>query len=452
MAKTKKKKMGPPPEGAPSPEEIAKLHELAEKGLAEQEAEEEARAADETNRAAEETKPAEGETKPTEGETPAPVPETSNGESQAVLVVCQCRSTGWTVKKATATAVSLVCSKCGLAASVKGSVAEARISSGALAAAVADHLTRPKPKTEPAPPSGSDRDDDGSDGSSEPTLGDQGFRTLRFRIDGEQDELIQRAMEAVRIMNHRDEQFRVQQWQGSALEYICADFLSGVDPAVIEIVEAIEAAESEEAQKFRESSGEDLPAKRARAVRQRTRDALADELFPDKAPKLQVAPHETEDLAEAKATRAAEEAVEVEEEEADERILDEGALLKSVRAAVRDYAEASGEQFRYLLGEAQHFADMMKRWDESGGFMFAILGDARTKTSSRVQPRCWLWIQFEFDGATLAVDAEYADEMFERLPDAQVEVVELLPAGYSTLPADDQWEIPGIATRREEMR
>jgi hypothetical protein len=378
------------------------------------------------------------------------IPGASEADPEALLVVCNsCRSTAWTVGKASATAISLTCAQCGGRASVKAAVGPARVPIG-LAALAVENYVHPTPKAAPPPADGDD------DGEGTPSLGDQGFMTIRARITREQYEAtIRRAMEAVRVQNNREDAFRSQQWQGTALEYICADYLSGVDPRILEIVDAQEAAVEAEAERFR-AQGEELPAKRARVVRAQTRDALADALDAD-ARRLVRAPHQTPDLDKALADRAAEAAAREAEEAEDDRVPDDGALGKAVRAAIRDYADAfavatPGERLEYLVGYAGTRKDLVTRWDAAGGFLLSIRGDVRAKTGAKRCPEIWLWIGAEFDGATLALDAEYADEMFDTLPEADLEVIELLPKGYAGWPADDQWDAPSVASRREEIQ
>lgn len=456
MAKRRKTTTTEPADTAagPTPEERAQLDAAAEAALAEQEAAEAAAAEAAPAVAAFEA----------EGGTQAFVtrlPGTSEADPEAILVVCNsCRSTAWTLGKASATAIALKCAKCGCRASVKGAVGPARVPAG-LAALAVEHVVHPEPKAAPAPAAGGGGGD-GDDGDGEggaPSLGDQGFMTIRARLTRDQYEgTVRRAMEAVRVMNHRDEAFRVQQWMGTALEYICADFLSGVDPAVLEIVEAQEAAVAEAAAKYREQ-GEEIPAKRARAIRSQVRDSLADALGAA-ARRLDRAPHVTPDLEEAMAARR-EEADERTAEVADDaRIPDDGALLRAVRSAVRDYAQeylesnpniGRRQRLEYIIGDPATLRDLIARWEAAGGFLLEIRGDERTRTGAGLRPRCWLWIADEFDGATLALDADYADEL-DSLPDPQLTVVELLPQGFAALEAADRWDAPSFASQREEMQ
>lgn len=440
----------------PTPEERARMDAEAEAALAAQEQEAEAVAGGIEV-------PPDPLAKPVDGMTPeqrATYEERQAAEAalaaqepeeapQGLLVVCNsCRSTSWTVKRATTTAISIICAKCGGKASVKAAVGPANIPAG-LAALAVENYVHPTPKAAPPPSDGDDED-------GAPSLGDQGFMTIRARLTREQYEMtVRRAMEAVRVMNNRDEAFRVQQWMGTALEYICADFLSGVDPRVLEIVDAQEEAVTAEAEKFR-AQGEELPAKRARAIRAQTRDTLADALGAE-ARRLDHAPHQTPDLDAALAQRAAEAAEKAAAAAADDRILDDGALHRAVVAAIRDYAEEyaaahGGDRLVYLVGGPTNRQDLIARWDAAGGFLLAVRGDARTRSGAGLRPEVLLWIAEEFEEATLALDAEYVDALFDILPEAVVEVVELLPKGYSELPEENQWDEPSFASRREEMK
>jgi len=211
----------------------------------------------------------------------------------------------------------------------------------------------------------------------------------------------------------------------------------------------------EAAAKYREQ-GEEIPAKRARAVRSQVRDSLADALGAS-ARRLNRAPHVTPDLEATMAARRAEEQADADADCADERLMDDGALLRAVRSSVREYADAYAEanprqRLEYLIGDPANLRDLVARWEATGGFLLEIRGDERTRNGAGLRPLCWVWIADEFDGATLATDADYVDEMFDELPDAQLTVVELLPQGFAGEPAEKQWDAPSFASQREEMR
>ena len=447
----------------PTAEELAQLQEIAEQGLAQQEAEEAARAvtAPEAipeqpgSRAAADEAAIHGEAVSGMTAEQREAFEERREEVEAVLdaatgepvtfLVCQCRSADWTVQKTSATAITLKCAKCGTKASVKAGVASARVPPGLVPAAISDHLTRPAP---PPPRASAPEPTAGEDETEAP---EEKRSTLRFGITAGQEEVIQRALEAERVLNHRDPEFRSQEWQGLALEHICADFLSGADPRALEVVDAVEARLAEEADRWR-AQGEKISAKRARALRSQTRDALADKLFPERAPLVE-APHETDDLVaarEARAAEAAERAAAVD----DERPLDAGRLLRAIREAMRAYAEEDprkdGERYQYQIGEAKHYRDMVRHWEERGGHLIVARGDPRTRNEAGATPQAWIWIQTEIETATLACDAEYAD-LVDDLADPTLDLVELLPAGYAKLAAEEQWEAPTFTTGREEM-
>lgn len=68
---------------------------------------------------------------------------------------------------------------------------------------------------------------------------DDGFVNMTFRVPGESRDVIKKALEAVSVMTML-ERGRGTNWKGIALEYVCAEFLSGVQPEVFERVAADE--------------------------------------------------------------------------------------------------------------------------------------------------------------------------------------------------------------------
>jgi len=359
--------------------------------------------------------------------------------SEVSMAVCHsCRGTDFKVRKQTKTAVSLECLKCGLTTSVKGPVASARVSRDEVSFAVTQHLTMP----------GIDGDGEDDEGQPhKPTPKELGKRSFRFLVDADQDKTVTRAMESTRMMNFRDPKLRVKQWQGTALEMVCVDFLAGCDPAVLALVDAMESQiQSEAAEVLARSGGTTLTKRKLRKLRQIVRDA-AGEKVSSRQVELYVPPADPA-VEKAKQERAEAAAKKAESEEEETRIPDDGALLGAVRAAIKEYVEAFQAEhdmpFRYLAVEAEGYGDALKHWKDNGGFLLHVLGDKRTMTKTGKRPHMYLWIQDEGD-EPLDIGPEYEDSI--DLPNGvSFEVLELVPKS-----GEVDWEQPGCATGREKI-
>jgi len=192
------------------------------------------------------------------------------------VLTCQCGSTAYDVTGRTKTQVTLTCAKCGLKCSVKGNVATVRVRQQEIEYAVQNTVVSPEPNLENssgknAEPSG-EKVGDGTGGDGHPKK-----KLYKFSVFEDQRPTVDRAMQAVRVKNCSDDRFREQTWQGHALEYICADFLSGCEHQVLQIVDAMDAAQ-EDAERLAEADGKKKPTpKKIRELRSKVRDKLARE-------------------------------------------------------------------------------------------------------------------------------------------------------------------------------
>lgn len=372
----------------------------------------------------------------------------ADGAGLTTILVCQCQCTGLEVQRVSRTAVALKCPRCGLKTSVKGAVASAHVDPGELAAAIRTRRTEPDPNKAGKGKGKGDGGDGDADGDTDDagSLGDRGWVHLRFRLSTEQAEVVHRALEVLRVMHAEEEPYTGNLWQGTALEWIAADFLAGAPPAAVQIVEEIEAAAAEAEAA---AAGEDgiTPAKikhRLRDLRARLRATKAREAGLIETPESFVPPGFAEPA----------DAAEPPGPEEDERAEDTGQLRESVLNALTAWADecaaAWGDRPQFLVVDPGQHGDAQRRWQRDGGFLCRALGDARTRTKAGRRPEAWFWVASEPDQVALDIPMEY-DGAIDLPGGTSAEVVELLPAGYSRLPADQQWEAPHFADRREEL-
>jgi hypothetical protein len=379
----------------------------------------------------------------------------ADGNGLTTILVCQCQCTTMEVQRVSRTAVALKCPRCGLKTSVKGAVASVHVEPDELAAAIRTRRTDPDPSGNKGKGKGKGDGDDGDDGDEdgeENSLGARGWVHLRFRLTTEQAEVVHRALEVLRVLHAEEDPYTGNLWQGTALEWIAADFLAGASPEAIRVVQEIEDAAAEAAAAAEAEEGI-TPAKikkRIRELRGRLRVTKAREAGLIETPESFTPPGFDAELADARSADAAADA----EAEPDERALDEGKLRESVLSALSSWADECaatwGTRPDFLVVDPGMHGDAQKRWQAKGGFLCRALGDPRTRTKAGRRPEIWFWVNGEPDQVALDVAVEYDGAI--DLPGGSVaEVVELLPPGYSKLPDDQQWEKPHFADRREEL-
>jgi hypothetical protein len=348
---------------------------------------------------------------------------------ESTVALCQCDGTKFKVKRQTRTTVILECENCGSISSFKGSVAPVPVDEIELISAISNRAIRPMPIA--LKPDEEEIDHDGE--GRAPTLLERGFRTLRFRVDNDQFAVVERAMEAVRVLNISDEQYRQQTWQGAALEAIAADFLSGVDPKVLEIVDAMaERVEKAKADYSGKNEGRELPRRRITAIASETRDKMATDLGllkPIEAPppivsEEEAASHrEYEEQGRRKLLDA----------EADIRIQDCGRLRECILEALVERSDAivaaGGDRPKYYVGGGNQYTECLRHWAERGGHLFEITGDKRTTDEAGGLPILYLWaLDLEsMPDLDLAYDVAYENV----ISDTELTVSELVRKGKS---------------------
>ncbi len=366
-----------------------------------------------------------------------PQKKTTRREVQATvettIVVCQCGSATFDVDSQTKTAVALSCSKCGCKTSVKGPVGLVNVPAGEIAAAVKSPV-RPDPDYEPSKNSKEKKKD------KEDKEDDKKYTMLRFRvlIDAK-EKVIDRAMLASRVMNCADPNFKAQVWQGHSLEYMAADFLSGCDPAVLEVVNEIES-EAEEAAKEAEAAGKNAAAvsRKVRETRQRVMEKGAAQIGI-----IEPGGKDTPPLP----------GIEAKPEDDDGLVPDGGRLVEAVKKTLIEYAEEhredTGKTIGLLMDVPVHEA--VKRSKKDGGFVIMVTGDQRTKNVGGMVPSMCFWMSMEPNDKALEFEIEYSDLFEADLPTAEMKILEMLPASWDNMAKAKRWPMPSFCGGREMM-
>jgi len=388
---------------------------------------------------------------------PEKPPKTGKPTMESMIVACQCGSTRYEVKKRTKTAISLVCAKCGLRASVKGNVAQVRVGKQEVLYALANTVITPDDTPDEAGDAPGEKVGDGTGG-----VGAQ-YVTLRFRImKGDQKDVIDKAMEVIRIMQCGEDRFREQTWQGHALEWICADFLSGAPQDALQIFEACEAAEADAKRIAAQDSKPEPTARKIRDLRATVRDKLAYEsgyLTADQVGadvKTLEIPGLDKDADSPQPPEEPDQDHDEDTNEEPEPVPDQGRLLRAVSATLEEYnteainAGLEGTdvpQFVVRDGSVPP-TDLVEKWTGGGGYLIRILGDKRTIDANGDRAAVCAWISVEPAELALDFGMEYDDAVDDVLPNGEVEVVELLPPDYDEI---DPWNQPHFADRREKL-
>lgn len=355
---------------------------------------------------------------------------------ETTIVVCQCGSTSFNLKKKTKTAVELKCTKCGDKTSVKGPVAITQIEKEEVALAVKESVVRPDPDYEP------------KSSGKKPKEDDKEYTMLRFRIGVEAKEaVVDRALEAVRVLNNDNEEYKKQTWQGHALEFICADFISGCDPQALVIVDEIEEEMQLLAEKAKKDGKADKDIKRiVRDAKKKTREKAVESMDSKKIKKKKKEKQKRNEEELATENKL--------EFETEKTIHDKGRLLNSVKKALNNYKEQFENERDEMLGTEISFDynELAKKSEKNGGYIIKIVGDKRTKNSGGETPQVYVWMSAEDIQITMYFELEYLDIMDRELRDAEAKVIEIIPEDYYELDEDEKWQMPTFCEGREKHR
>lgn len=361
--------------------------------------------------------------------------------AETKILVCQCQSTAFEVKRQNKTSVALECAKCGARTSVKGAVATARMGTQEITYAVTSTLTGP----DSGASKGGSSTGDGE--RKDPNIGPDGteYTTFRFRVPVDDAAQFRRACEGIRVVNMRDEKFRGQDWQGYAVRYMSADCIAGLPAAALAVVDAMQEAVSRE-QAAAEANGKKWTKRKERDLRSKVREEVAVQLGVVESTEYKPEPDPVVEKAKEEEAKRSEER---ESEVVDLRVEDRGRLRKAVSSAVSEYVNdtADCKQGDIRIYEGLHEAE--KWWDSKGGILIKVLGDERTRSATDRRPELFVWLK---NDDTPEIPLSYTEEMDDDFQDAAVSLIEILPENYSKLQDEDKWEPATLAEDREEIR
>lgn len=379
--------------------------------------------------------------------------------SETRILACQCGSTVFDVKSRSKTSISLTCTKCGLASSVKGNVATVRVRQQELTYALSHTIVTPDDSTTAA-------DNERVPGEAKPpeTGPPKGIRKYSH-YQHVLESIVDKAFEIIRIMNCSDDKFREQTWQGHCLEYLCADFLAGAPPEALQIYDAMQGAEEDAIRLAADAGKKEPTARKLRDLRTKVRDKLAvesgylpAEFLSEEARQMDLLDGSGEEEGKAEGDESPETGEAVESPLDPNRILDGGRLLRAVTTTLSSYLEdAQGmdpseiPEFEVLEGNYPT-EELLDKWTRQGGYLVRVNGDPRTGDADGRVPAVCAWIAAEPEGIVLDFGIEYDSETDDILGDGVAEVTELLPSQYEVIGADNQWDPPHFADRREVMR
>lgn len=417
------------------------------------------------------------------------------GEDRATVLVCQCRSLEFEVAKVRKKSIDLKCSQCGLPASVKAAgVNSAPFPRESVTVTSRRGVTTPGDQKAATKSKAKKRKNGGAEPEKK-TLAERGMKTFRFLVTEEQAETVNRAFEAIRLLNLRDERFRAQTYQAHAIEYMAADFLGGVPPIILSMIDASDELIQEQIAQA-EKEGKPFSVWKIRRLRSEARDDMFEKIAeynetgeigeeeeqeveetepvqdaePDEDPGEEEGGEEEEDEdddgtfarpveieleddaeddagAEEEPDGESEEVAPVDIEEfdgvaqVDEKddedsgyIDDDGRLYDAVVSAFQ--AGAIGGY--YVLAGEDAFVKVRERWNKAGGHFLKVIGDPSTLDQDGERPIVFVWMEGDED---VSVEDNYR----ERFPGLEVTVIELVDQG------DPPWEPPTISDTRMKI-
>lgn len=362
---------------------------------------------------------------------------------EAKAVACQCGHATFEVKKRSKTAVALVCSNCGTVSSVKGNVATVRVKKSEVLYAFEHQMTGPDPEaTSSAPP-------------REKKKGESDLVVFKAAMTKERAKNLNRALGICRIQNWGSDGYRDQTWVPLALEYFGAEFMSGAEMWAINAFDEAEEANRRELEKA-EAEGKSRAAakKRARNARVKvieTRFAEHKEGGPKQSKlELKGADKDTKKQEEELSDHQVQEEVESEEDEL-EPVLDGGRLEKAVVEALEEYQSTAADgdkEVDYWVATRSEATKKgwTKEWLNKGGqgHLLRVLGDDRTVDSKGFRAEVLAWVSEDIPEIYMDFGLQYSDTMDDLLPDANVEVIEIV----LSMKADKA----GFADKKEMMK
>lgn len=399
---------------------------------------------------------------------------TGKPTEQTTLIVCQCGSVSFAEEKRTSTAVVFRCAKCHEKTSVQGRAAVARMPLDEVTFAV-QHVVSPEYKPKVAAvevhPEWIDLFRAGQTESMDldnpvnlsdeqrellETLSDEQVEALKVKLvkkipkrwsfTPQEEAIFDRWMAGIRILNHGEPGYMEQTWQSKALAMAAADGLAGLPQHVHVVLDAIDEAVDRTYEDV-VAQGKKWTRRKETKLRNDLRDALCQKYnlgIYSKVDKSKYEPEPDPVVEEAKRFEQQRREERAEQEKQD-FIIDNGYLHRAL-SSEREERMLGGMM---LIGGPENLADFVKKTEEDGGFLLRVDGDPRTRTKGGQPVQEYVWLEEDDPVDPIDFTVAYLDEIDEILPDAQLEVVELLPENYAEL---EPWDMPAVADRREQIR
>lgn len=251
---------------------------------------------------------------------------------------------------------------------------------------------------------------------------------FRLGISDDQGTVITTAINAARVINGQDTNFRGKTWKGDALVFICKKFMDGIPPSVFKCIKDQETAIG-----IAKETGP-LSGKDEYRIRQRIRDKW----FKAQSRK-DTGANACADTEKEIGTGTV---VDTAKKEKQQRSNDDGRLFEaSLLAGSRYLAQCnrSGEEWDdFTFYPFNDYARAHRQWSEKGGYLIRIRGDVRTITKNNMRPILWLWMSTDID---IPFHGEYV-RLFSEIDNPSVEISEVVPNGGA------DWEPPMISNGR----
>lgn len=378
--------------------------------------------------------------------------------TEALVLVCDCGSTNIEKSKVNKHSVRYKCRSCGRKGSTNWSATIIRASLEEITFGIQRGLITPceAPPSRPSPEEIDALTDDDQEGpEKKPTLLEQGRCTARWSMTLERMAIMRKAMEGIRLMHMaNNEDFRSNGWAEYAIELIFADVWAGLPDIVKSIVEEQERVIEKENDANLKASGKPLTKRNEARIRREVRERMGQKLgLVQNQIEESDLPHRDENFAEAekKASEADTQDVICND---DGRIFDDGALFRALSSVQSQMNQIDAKDAPVMLiKDASGLGELVKHADEkASGHVLLVQGDKRTKTRNGLRPVRSVWIAWDDDETEINWLSEYLDQIDDVLPDADLEVAEILPSDWDDFDDSDKWEMPTMATTREVYR
>jgi len=325
-------------------------------------------------------------------------------EKATTILVCQCDSTDFEVKKQNKTSVVLSCRDCGTITDVKGNVTNVSVENNKVIYALNKQITpdfeksKKKDKIEKQISKPED--------TIKPKFKALSKKFLRFRVTKEfQYPIIKKALDVIRVLNLDNGEFRDQGWMGRALEFICADFLAGADPSALDIVDQMDKA----VERIVDGVEGKVTKRGKRRITQEVRDDMAKNYGL------------------------------MEKTENEEYI--------KLRDAVSSVIMERLDPKEYMI-KKDLYKSLCYHWDKNGGYLIEICGRKSQLIADKKIPTVYVWLKYDSGLTYNIIKESYYKQLKEIKGIDDLVISEVVPHNYDNLNEEEKWEQISIASER----